>query len=31
MSKLLSTLFVFAVVFAGIVVPFGGSGITPVK
>ncbi len=31
MSKLLSTLFVFAIVFVGVVVPLGGSGITPVK
>jgi hypothetical protein len=31
MSKLLSTLFVFAVAFAGVAVPLGGSGIIPVR
>lgn len=31
MSKLLSTLFVYVIIFVGIAVPLGGSGITPVR
>ena len=31
MSKLLSTLFVYAVIFVSVAVPLGGSGILPVK